>query len=95
MLPKNRRPTHPGEILLKEFIEPMNITQLYLSKYLKIPIQRINEIIKGKRGVSPETAWLFSDVFGTTPEFWLNLQNNYDLLVHKPKYHVQKLKIAV
>ncbi len=69
MLPENRKSTHPGEVLLKEFLEPMSLTQTGLSKHLGIPIQRINELVRGKRGVTPETAWLLSKAFGTTPEF--------------------------
>ena len=94
MIPTNRTPSHPGDILLHEFLVPMNVSQSKFSQYLKIPIQRINEIIKGKRGISPETAWLLSEALGTTPEFWLNLQNNYDLATHKPTYHVQKIAAA-
>ncbi|MBU3679838.1 MAG: HigA family addiction module antidote protein [Candidatus Kapabacteria bacterium] len=79
MKPTNRRPTHPGLILLTEFIEPMKMTQVELAERLAIPIQRINTIIRGKRGVSAETAVLLSREFGTTPEFWLNLQMACDL----------------
>ena len=91
MISKNRIPSHPGEILVHEFLYPLKISQSEFSKHLNIPIQRINEIIKGKRGGSPETAWLLSESLNTSPEFWLNLQNNYDLFTHKPKYHVKKL----
>jgi len=79
MIPTNRIPTHPGVILLEEFLEPMKITQVALANHLNIPVQRINEIINGKRGISPETAWLLSQAFKTTPQFWMNLQTNYDL----------------
>jgi addiction module HigA family antidote len=96
MIPKKRIPCHPGEILLKEFLEPIGMSQLQFSKYLKVPVQRINEIIKGKRGISPETAWLFGEALGTSPELWINLQSNYDLALQKPKYHVENvLKMAV
>ncbi|MDH5717712.1 MAG: HigA family addiction module antitoxin [Spirochaetia bacterium] len=91
MIPKNRIPTHPGEILLKEFIEPLKITQVELAKHLKVSIQRINEIIRGKRGITSDTAWLFSQAFDTTPEFWLNLQTNYDLAKNKPDFQIEKL----
>jgi antitoxin HigA-1 len=94
MIPKKRKPTHPGEILQKEFIEPMGLTQLGLAKHLKIPVQRINEIVNGKRGVTSETAWLLAQTFGTTPEFWANLQNNYDLYVNIPKNKVRQLCFA-
>lgn len=79
MIPKNRMPTHPGEILLREFLEPMNLTQAKLALDLGIPIQRINTIIRGKRSISAETAILLSRYFKTTPEFWMNLQTAYDL----------------
>ena len=79
MLPKNRPPTHPGEILLEDFLRPMNLTQSALAQHLGWPYARINEIIKGKRGISPETALAFSDSFGTSAQFWLNLQLNHDL----------------
>jgi antitoxin HigA-1 len=91
MIPTNRTPSHPGEILLEEFLQPMEITQLFFSKHLGVPTQRINEIIKGKRGVSPETAWLFSQALGTSPEFWMNLQNNFDLASHKPEKNISQI----
>ncbi|GFO73622.1 antitoxin HigA-1 [Bathymodiolus japonicus methanotrophic gill symbiont] len=79
MIPSHRKATHPGMILLKQFIEPMGITQKALAMHIGIPAQQINEIVREVRGLSPNTAWLFSKTFKTTPEFWLNLQNNYDL----------------
>jgi addiction module HigA family antidote len=86
-----RIPSHPGEILLHEFLEPMSLTQVALASHLGIPVQRINEIVKGKRGVSAETAWLLSAAFGTTPEFWLNLQINHDLASSKPRRKIRRL----
>lgn len=94
MIPKNRKPTHPGEILQKEFIEPMGLTQSGLASHLGIPVQRINEIVNGKRGITPETAWLFSQVFNTSPELWVNLQTNYDLFVKNPKVNIKQLCFA-
>lgn len=85
MIPKNRKATHPGVILLKEFIEPLGLTQQEVADHIGIPIQRINEIIKGKRGISTETAWFFSETFETSPEFWLNLQLMFDLSSNRPK----------
>jgi addiction module HigA family antidote len=79
MIPKKRQPNHPGEILLKEFLGPMRITQLRLAADLRIPIQRINTLIRGKRGVSAETALLLGSYFKTGPEFWMNLQTAHDL----------------
>ncbi|WP_370184111.1 HigA family addiction module antitoxin [Alloalcanivorax sp.] len=94
MIPKNRVSTHPGVILLKEFLEPLGQTQTALAGHLGISVQRINEIVRGKRGITPETAWLFAEAFQTTPEFWINLQANYDLSRHRPERHVQPLKAA-
>ena len=74
MVPKNRIPTHPGEILLEEFLTPMGLSQVKLADHIGVPVQRINEIVWGKRGVTPETDWLFSQAFGTTPQLWINLQ---------------------
>ena len=79
MLPRNRPPSHPGEILLEEFLKPLGITQTALAEKLDIPIQRVNTIISGKRSVTPETAILLGRIFETTPEFWMNLQTKYDL----------------
>ncbi|MXY46000.1 MAG: HigA family addiction module antidote protein [Chloroflexi bacterium] len=79
LIPENRIPTHPGEMLLEEFLNPMGLTQVALAKHMGVSVQRVNEIVRGKRGVTAETAWLLSDTFGTTPEFWMNLQSGYDL----------------
>jgi addiction module HigA family antidote len=95
MYPKNRIPSHPGEILLEEFLIPMNISQVTLAKHLGIPIQRVNEIVKGKRGITPDTAWLLSQAFGNTPEFWMNLQVTYDLSRSQPKHKIIALAVAV
>ncbi|MGH2819810.1 MAG: HigA family addiction module antitoxin [Actinomycetota bacterium] len=91
MLPKNRIPTHPGEILLEEFLKPMGVSQVALAEHLDIPVQRINELVRGKRGVTPETAWLLAGALGTTPEFWVNLQTNHDLVRNRPKRKVGQL----
>ncbi len=84
MIPTNRIPTHPGEILLEEFLRPLEIPQTHLAAHLHIPVQRINELVKGKRGVTPDTAWLLSQAFGTSAEMWMNLQANYDLAKARP-----------
>ena len=63
MIPSNRTATHPGVILLKEHLEPMKLTQKALAVHIGVPVQRINEIVRGKRGITPETAWLFSEAF--------------------------------
>jgi antitoxin HigA-1 len=78
MIPKNRPPTHPG-VLIQDTIEEMGITQVELAKRLGIPLQRLDTIVKGKRGVTADTALRLSKVFGTTPELWLNLQMAVDL----------------
>ena len=94
MQPKHRVPTHPGEILREEFLAPLGQTQVALAKHLKVPVQRINELVRGKRGVTPETAWLLAQALNTTPEFWLNLQAAYDLAVTRPAGRVSKLRRA-
>ena len=91
MIPENRTSTHPGTVLLEEFLKPMGLTQTEVARHLSIPIQRVNELIRGKRGVSPETAWLLASAFGTSPEFWMNLQVNYDLSSIVPPKGVKRL----
>jgi len=91
MIPSNRTAAHPGIILLKEFLEPLELTQKALAMHVGIPVQRVNEIVRGKRGVTPETAWLFSEALSTTPEFWLNLQSIHDLSANRPDRHIQPL----
>lgn len=94
MLPENRIPAHPGEILRDQFLEPLGLTQVALADHLGVPVQRINEIVRGKRGVTSETAWLLSQAFDTTPEFWLSLQTNHDLTMNRPERMVAKLRVA-
>jgi addiction module HigA family antidote len=91
MLPENRIPTHPGEVLLEEFLVPLALSQVAFAGHIRVPVQRVNEIVRGKRGVTPETAWLFAQALGTSPEFWLNLQANYDLAHAKPKRKISKI----
>jgi addiction module HigA family antidote len=79
MIPKNRISTHPGEILLKEFLEPMNLSQKSFSEQIHVSFQRINELVNGKRGITPESSKLLSKSLNTSPEFWMNLQSCYDL----------------
>ncbi|MFH7024022.1 MAG: HigA family addiction module antitoxin [Heteroscytonema crispum UTEX LB 1556] len=83
-IPKNRPPSHPDEILLKDFLEPMEISQRELADAIHVSYQRINEIVNQKRGVTPSTALRLAKFFGNTSEFWLNLQQNWEL------YHVLK-----
>jgi antitoxin HigA-1 len=91
MLPENRIPTHPGEILLEEFLIPIGMSQVAFARHIHVPLQRINEIVRGKRGVTPETAWLLSQALGTTPEFWINLQSAYDLARSRPAREVERI----
>ena len=81
MIPKNRLPTHPGEILLEDFIIPKKISQVELARKIKVPVQRINTLINGKRDMTPETAILLARFFKTSPEFWMNLQTQRDLAI--------------
>jgi addiction module HigA family antidote len=91
MIPSHRTPTHPGEILREEFLGELGIPQTELAAKLGIPVQRINEIANGKRGITPDTAWLFAAAFGTTPEFWMNLQAAYDLSRNRPSRTIPRL----
>ena len=61
MLPKHRIPTHPGEILLEEFLKPMGVTQVAFAQHIGVSVQRVNELVRGKRGITPDTAWLLSE----------------------------------
>jgi len=79
MLPSHRVATHPGQILLQEFLEPLRLTQAELARSLNIPLNRVNELVRGKRGITPETALLLAGYFKNSPEFWMNLQTAYDL----------------
>jgi addiction module HigA family antidote len=78
-------PIHPGEILLEEFLEPMGISQYRLSKDISVPPRRINEIVLGKRAISADTALRLARYFGTTEQFWLNLQSHFDLEVQRDR----------
>ncbi len=78
-IPKNRPSTHPGVMLLEEFLIPMGITQQALADAIRVPFQRVNEIVAGKRGVTPSTALRLAKFFGMSAGFWLNLQMICDL----------------
>ena len=78
-------PIHPGEILLEEFLKPMNISQYQLAKDISVPARRINEIVLGKRSISANTALRLSRYFRLSERFWLNLQSSYDLAVEKER----------
>ncbi len=87
-IPTHREPTHPGEMLLQEFLKPMNISQRQLADEIHVPYQRVNELINRRRGVTPDTALRLSKFFGNTPAFWMNLQLRWDL------YNVQRSKAS-
>lgn len=91
MLPERRLPTHPGVILVEEFLKPLEVTQVAFARHIGVPIQRVNEIVRGRRGVSPDTAWRFAQALGTSPEFWLNLQAAHDLAKSQPGRPVRRL----
>ena len=78
-------PIHPGEILLEEFLRPMGISQYRLAKDIGVSPRRINEIVLGKRGVSPDTALRLARYFGMSERFWMNLQSRYDLEIEKDR----------
>ena len=83
-VPSHRAPTHPGEMLREEFLKPLRLTQRELAEAIHVPYQRINEIVKGKRGITPSTALRLEKVLGMSAGFWLNRQLRWDL------YHAQQ-----
>jgi len=87
MLPNYRIATHPGQILLQEFLEPLGLTQAELARALAIPLNRVNELVRGKRGVTPETALLLAGHFKNSAEFWMNLQTAHDLTRARNEMH--------
>lgn len=94
MIPENRIPTHPGVILSQEFLGPLGFSRVAFAAHLRVPVQCINELVRGKRGITPERAWLLSQVLNTTPEFWINLQTAYDLARSRPTAPVERLTAA-
>ena len=83
-VPTHRPPTHPGVMLIEEFLLPMRLTQRELADGIHVPYQRINEIVRGRRGMTPSTALRLAKFFGTSADFWMNLQLRWDL------YQVQR-----
>lgn len=83
-IPTHRVPTHPGEMLVEEFLRPMGLTQRELAQAVHVPYQRINELVNGRRGITPSTALRLAKYFGMTADFWMNLQLRWDL------YHTQR-----
>jgi len=88
------KPIHPGAILEKEFLEPLGVTQYRLATDISVPPRRINEIVHGIRGISADTALRLAHYFGTTPQFWMNLQARYDLLIEEDRVggRIRRLK---
>ncbi len=78
-IPTHRCPVHPGEMLALEFLEPYGLTQVELARRLEVPVQRVNQIVNGRRGITPDTALRLARFFDTTPELWLDLQRTWDL----------------
>jgi len=93
-VPTNRNATPPGEVLREDFLIPLALTQKKLAAAIRVPFQRVNEIISGKRGVTPSTALRLAKYFGTSPGFWLNLQMRCDLqdAVRTEKKELDKIK---
>ena len=83
-IPTDREPTHPGEMLLQEFLLPLGMTQRDLATAIRVPYQRVNEVVRKRRGVTPSTALRLSKFLGTSPDFWMSLQLRWDL------YHAQR-----
>jgi len=83
-IPTHRPPTHPGEMLVEEFLIPMGITQRELADSIGVPYQRVNELANERRGITPSTALRLAKYLGTSPDFWMNLQTRWDL------YHARK-----
>ena len=92
-VPTHRRPIHPGEMLKEEFLDPMEITQRQLANEIGVPYQRINEIVNGRRGITPSTALRLAKYFQVSPDFWLNLQLRLDLYDTQQKEGEQIEKI--
>ena len=78
-IPTNRTPTHPGEMLLEEFLTPMSLTQRELANAIYVPYKRINDLVNGRRGITPSSALRLAKFFGNSPDFWVNLQLRWDL----------------
>jgi addiction module HigA family antidote len=78
-IPTNRTPTHPGEMLLEEFLNPMGITQRQLADAIHVPYQRVNDIVNGRRGITPRTALRLAKYFNTSSDFWMNIQLRWEM----------------
>ena len=78
-VPTSRTPTHPGEMLLEEFLNPMGLTQRELADNIRVPYQRVNDLVNGRRGITPSTALRLARFFNMSADFWMNLQLRWDL----------------
>ena len=85
-IPTNRKPTHAGKMLLEEFLTPAGLTQRDIADGIGVPYQRVNELVNGRRGITPSTALRLGKFLGTTPDFWLNIQQRWDL------YHAKQVE---
>ena len=94
MIPDQRIPAHPGKILKEEFLDELGVSQVAFAAHIGVPVQRVNEIVRGKRGITSETAWKLAQALDTSPEFWLNLQATYDLARNRPEKTIGKLPMA-
>jgi addiction module HigA family antidote len=90
MLSRYKTPTHPGEVLSEEFLKPLGVSRNAFASHLGWPPAKVNEIIHGRRGITPEAALSLADVLKTTPDLWLNLQRNYDLSKAMKTHHKKK-----
>jgi addiction module HigA family antidote len=95
MADRKMPPVHPGEILLEEYLNPLGISQNRLGRDLGVPAQRINEIVRGQRSITVDTALRLAKYFHTTPQFWLNLQTHYDLEMAKETHLLDKVNREV
>ena len=90
-IPTHRAPTHPGEMLLEEFLKPMGLTQRDLASGIHVPYQRVNELVNQRRGITPGTALRLAKFFGTAPDLWMNLQQRWDVY-HAERAEAEELK---
>jgi antitoxin HigA-1 len=94
MLPAKRVSTHPGEILREAFLKPFGATPTALAEHLGVPCEEIESLVREADAVTPELAWLLSQAFGTSPEFWMNLQAAHDLTKRRPRRRIEQFPRA-
>lgn len=94
MLPAHRNPLHPGEVLAEAFLDAMGVTQVALAEHPGMRVQWVNELVRGKRGVTADTAWLPAGAFGTTPLFWPNLETAHDLAKERLRKEIRRLRLT-